>query len=55
VGENNQNFALVSLCLNLLLDSVSIVSSSYMHATDDEGNLTTYVVSYLKYVQALAT
>lgn len=57
VGENNQNFALVSLCLNLLLHSVLIVGSSYMLATDNEGNLITitYVVSYLKYIQTLAT
>ena len=26
-----------------------------MHATDNEGNLITYVVSYLKYVQTLVT
>jgi hypothetical protein len=44
-------------CLNLLLHSMLIVSSSYMHATDNEGNMImiTYVVSYLMYIQTLAT
>jgi len=50
-------FAFVGLYLNLLLCSVLIVSSFYILATDNEGNLITitYVVSYLKYIQMQAT